>query len=129
MEYHNLIREKYGLKRGMKNHQVVNRAVREEIPGGEGTLEALAHFQKLLNSLKSERRENVANIRQMIDIVGVALDRLNEIADEMRADAKQRYRLQWRTGKGWEKTHTVEGEDVMRVDGVFYTRQQWSEHP
>ena len=37
----------------------------------------------MLMSLKSERRENVVNIQQAIDIVGVALDRLNEIRDEM----------------------------------------------
>ena len=46
-------------------------------------MEAMTHFQKMLMSLKSERRENAANIQQAIDIVGVALDRLNEIRDEM----------------------------------------------
>lgn len=66
--------------------QVINRAIRESVPGGKECLEALDHFGKLRKSLASDRRAHVENIQQMIELVGVILDRLHTIRDAM-ADA------------------------------------------
>lgn len=77
------LRELYGMSKNSDQRQVVNRAIRETIPGGNECLDALDHFAKLHRSLQSERRANVANMQQMVDLVGVTLDRLHEIRDAM----------------------------------------------
>ena len=87
-EWHARLKAQYG--KG-KTRQVVNRAIRAESPGGDETLDALEHFSQMSVSLRSQRREGVANIQQMVDIVGVVLDRLNAIRDEMAESIKRKY--------------------------------------
>lgn len=91
MHWDQKIRDKYNLSKGLKTRQVVNRAIREEITGGGECLDAMEHFTEMLNSLHSSRRQDVPNIQQMIDIVGVALDRLNGIRDAMGDEILGRY--------------------------------------
>ena len=70
-----------------KLRQVLNRAIRAEIPGGPETLDALELAHKIL------RRTGETEASGQPTIAKVAYDRLCGIADAMESEIRRRYGL------------------------------------
>jgi len=78
------LRRKYGEG---KLRQVINRAIRAEIPGGSQTLDGLELLHKILRRIGETEPGGGPTIAK------VAYDRLCEIADAMESEIRKRYGL------------------------------------
>jgi hypothetical protein len=79
------LQQKLGMNR--RGRDLINRAIRAELPGGNECLDALAFFHEMKHRLNETRGEPAAAVCQ------AAMDRLALVADAMEAEIRRRYAI------------------------------------